>query len=244
MIYIYCPRSSTGARDLAQAINGIRPGAARRVRGLERVRSGDVVVSWGAGALPALPAGVRTLNSVRGISKLTELRQLKEAGVAVPEFQVERPPMPDGWLARSADHVGGDDLLTPPRTPAFWTRWENLTHEFRIHVFKHGEEYSSVRAGMKKPRVANPHPWIRSWDAGWHLMYDADCQLALNTVCKGVRAAAKSAVQALGLDFGAVDVGWVARTRRAMVLEVNRAPGNEGQTSVRYAENILRRVGG
>lgn len=243
MIHIFTPRASTGARDLAQAINAARPGAARRVRNLDRVRAGDTVVSWGAGT-PAVPAGVRVINGVTPISKLTELRTLKEAGVRVPEFSPTRPVEADGWLARASDHVGGDDLLHPPPRPSFWTRWENLSNEFRVHVFKRRDgSFVSVRSGQKYPRAGvRQHPWIRSWDAGWHLLYDEQAQRDLDRL-KGCRDAARAAVNALGLDFGAVDVGWVSRLAKPIVLEVNRAPGNEGQTSVIYAREILSLAG-
>jgi D-alanine-D-alanine ligase-like ATP-grasp enzyme len=41
---------------------------------------------------------------------------------------------------------------------------------------------------------------------------------------------------ALGLDFGAADVLFNARRNQAYVLEVNTAPGLEGQTVNDYAE--------
>jgi D-alanine-D-alanine ligase-like ATP-grasp enzyme len=46
---------------------------------------------------------------------------------------------------------------------------------------------------------------------------------------------AKKAVKALGLDFGAVDVGWNEREEKATVYEVNTACGMEGTTLDDYA---------
>jgi D-alanine-D-alanine ligase-like ATP-grasp enzyme len=40
------------------------------------------------------------------------------------------------------------------------------------------------------------------------------------------------------LDFGAVDVIWNEKQQRAYVLEVNTAPGLEGQTVDDYARGI------
>lgn len=45
---------------------------------------------------------------------------------------------------------------------------------------------------------------------------------------------ALKAVQAVGLDFGAVDVIWNAHEQRAYVLEINSAPGLEGETVQAY----------
>lgn len=53
---------------------------------------------------------------------------------------------------------------------------------------------------------------------------------------KHVRKAAKQAVKALGLDFGAVDV--LADDERAWVLEVNSAPGIGGSLPVLYARKF------
>jgi D-alanine-D-alanine ligase-like ATP-grasp enzyme len=38
-----------------------------------------------------------------------------------------------------------------------------------------------------------------------------------------------------GLDFGAVDVIWNAQKEKPYVLEINTAPGLEGQTIADYA---------
>jgi glutathione synthase/RimK-type ligase-like ATP-grasp enzyme len=81
------------------------------------------------------------------------------------------------------------------------------------------------------------HEWIRSFDSGWRIQYD---EYKSN---KATRALAAQACDALGLQFGAVDIG-----RRAdgsyLVLEVNRAPGIEGGTVERYATAIAGWVRG
>jgi len=46
---------------------------------------------------------------------------------------------------------------------------------------------------------------------------------------------ASLAIAALGLDFGAVDIIWNNHYQLATVLEVNTAPGLEGQTITDYA---------
>lgn len=49
---------------------------------------------------------------------------------------------------------------------------------------------------------------------------------------------ALTAVKTCGLDFGAVDVIWNAKRQKAYVLEVNTAPGLEGQTVENYAKGF------
>ena len=53
-----------------------------------------------------------------------------------------------------------------------------------------------------------------------------------------VKLQAESAVSALGLDFGGVDVIWNEKEQQAYVLEVNTAPGLEGTTVTTYAAMI------
>ena len=131
------------------------------------------------------------------------------------------------WLARLNNHVGGADLLNPPAVADYWAKKEAITDEVRLHCFRN----KSIRAGLKKPRVAQPHAWIRSYESGWSIIYDGF------ESTEEQRAIAKLAVKALGLDFGAVDLG-----KRAdgtwIVLEVNRACGLEGGTTEAYAGAI------
>jgi hypothetical protein len=160
------------------------------------------------------------------------VQELK-AKIAAFEQAMRQPPQLPGvaeaWLAREADHVGGRDLLAPPAAPDFWVRKENIVEEIRIHSFNG----KSIRAGIKRQRegVANPHVWIRSYDAGWSIVYDN------YESKKAQRDLAHAAVAALGLTFGAVDLAKKA-DGTWVVLEVNRAPGLEGNTIRTYAEAI------
>ena len=48
------------------------------------------------------------------------------------------------------------------------------------------------------------------------------------------------AVEALNLDFGAVDVGWQEKSQKAFVYEVNTAPALEGTTLDLYCQQVRR----
>ena len=139
------------------------------------------------------------------------------------------------WVGRLVHHVGGNDLLNPPPRPDFWVKKEDIVREFRVHSFKG----RSIRAGMKvhRPGIAIPHEWIRSWDGGWRISYDGA------SVRQRHRDIAHAAIEALGLDFGAVDIA-ERRDGNVFVLEVNRAPGLEGGTITVYANAIRAWLGG
>lgn len=134
------------------------------------------------------------------------------------------------WLGRKNNHIGGNDLLALQGTPDFYSKKEEIVEEYRLHMFRG----KSVRAGVKVPapeRVSRVHPWIRSYDAGWTIRYD-NFQST-----KPMRKLARAALKALGLDFGAVDMGKKA-DGSLIVLEVNRAPGLENNTTATYARHI------
>jgi hypothetical protein len=153
------------------------------------------------------------------------------------------PPIMNGtWLARRNNHVGGNDLLSGITTGDYYSKRENFVNEYRVHSFMG----RSIRAGKKIPRVPHgetpfngtPHEWIRSFEAGWLISYADDVGIKQRH-----RDAAHAAVRALGLDFGAVDIGEL-QDGTLVVLEVNRAPGVEGGTIEAYGRAIRRWTSG
>lgn len=254
MVYIYRSKPSAGAVELARLIGG------RKVRHPPRVGPGDVVISWGErleGAVNGSPLK----------SKYTDALTLRAAGVPTIEVALTGPipheerlfwptttglvrsqvlelqrqiaewlavPAPGEWLGRLNSHVGGNDLLNPPGVADYYVKKETLVREYRVHSFAG----VSIRGGQKIPRtgIEAPHEWIRSWDGGWRISYDG------RALRERHREVAHSAITALGLTFGAVDIGERA-DRTLLVLEVNRAPGLEGGTIAAYAQAIQRLIG-
>jgi hypothetical protein len=222
-IYIYRKAASEGAVALAKAIGGIKTG-----RLPKQLLKQDIVICWGS-TLQGVPCKV--LNGAVLRSKLSDAKILRDAGVPTIEVSQDPKKGEDGWLPRIANHTGGLDLLHPPRVADFWVKKLDISREFRVHSFAG----RSIRAGVKVTRkgFANPHPWIRSWDGGWRISYDG------TSVKQKHRDVAHAAIKALGLDFGAVDIG-ECKGGALVVLEVNRAPGLEGGTIEAYVEAIKR----
>jgi hypothetical protein len=162
------------------------------------------------------------------------IKQQIDSLVAFQTALVSPPPTaslggPDpSWFGRLNNHVGGEDILNPPASPDYWAKKDEFATEYRVHSFLG----KSIRAGKKVIRDGVPtHPWVRSWNGGWKISYDG------TTVKQRHRDLAHQAVKALGLDFGAVDIGERA-DGSLVVLEVNRAPGLEGGTIDAYAKHI------
>lgn len=186
---------------------------------------------------PVFKAGVNVLRD--SLVNLANALERPNAGPVRPAREVA-PVAPaaganqDQWIGRRFHHVGGKDLLGLNKNPAqYYVRKEDIVEEYRVHCFLG----KSIRAGKKVERPEIPanrrHAWVRSWDGGWKMDYNG---FKSN---KAMRALAANAVAALNLDFGAVDIG-KTRGGKLIVLEVNRAPGIEGNTVVAYKEAIQR----
>lgn len=177
-------------------------------------------------AIPRTDVYRASLNDLQ--TALSNYRALvaRPAPVAPPA-----PPVGE-WVGRTNNHTGGRDLLAPPRTPDYFVKKETFANEYRVHSFLG----RSIRAGKKVHRTdftGTRSPWVRSWDGGWKISYDGA------SVRQRHRDIAHAAVRALGLDFGAVDIGETA-DGTLIVLEVNRAPGLEGGTVTAYANAIQK----
>jgi hypothetical protein len=239
VIYVHCKAPSTGAQLLAEHLREAEL-PARRTRDVEKlhkwIKPNDLIIGWGE-FIPF--AGVRVLNGKPVANKLFELEKLAEGGIPVPPFDTFN--WGEGWLGRSLHHQEGGDFLTPGlrAKPSFWTRKLDIVEEFRFHIFGYADgTFKSIRAGKKEPRIPNPHPWVRSWDAGWKISYGETIK------CKNGREVAKAALAAVGYDFGAVDIG-VLKGGEVVVLEVNSRPGLEenGGTVLKYVEAVKGVVG-
>ena len=117
-----------------------------------------------------------------------------------------------------------------------YTKYIKKATEYRVHVFD--GRVIDIQQKRKRQEVPNDEIdyQIRNAVNGWVYCRDGiDCP-------DSVRMAAINAVAALGLDFGAVDVGWNTHDDAACVYEVNTAPGLEGSTLDSYYEAIKRRL--
>jgi D-alanine-D-alanine ligase-like ATP-grasp enzyme len=89
----------------------------------------------------------------------------------------------------------------------------------------------------KKRREHEVDYRVRNYENGWVFAR------AGVTPPAGVVEQALAAVSALGLDFGAVDIGYNEKFNRAVVYEVNTAPGVEGTTLLNYGAKLKEYMG-
>lgn len=120
-----------------------------------------------------------------------------------------------------------DDLVDAP----LYVKYIKKQDEYRVHVGRRNDQ-SIIIAVQRKARregFENPNWQVRNHHNGFVFVRGG-----VNPPQSVLDAASRS-LEAVGLDFGAVDVIWNARQERAYVLEINTAPGLEGQTVQDYA---------
>src|SRR5688572_29400352 len=148
-VIIYRRAPSKGAVLLAQTLREMGVPAVKRRRLPRRPNPDDVRVAWGD---PHGQWAGRELNaSMALLTKRQELLVLRSAGVpTVRECDLDGCLNHEGeMLARSNYHHGGLDLLAGHELGDYYVHKENITKEFRLHIF----EGLSIRAGVKVPRM-------------------------------------------------------------------------------------------
>lgn len=242
---------SGSARVLSEALGVPR---LRVVRTTFRPRPSDVIINWGNGEPPFDEerecVWYNHPNAVRfAQNKHSTLALLREHNVPHPDFTVHQPAAQD-WLDNGvpvvarrllrASQARGLVLVQPgeelPAAPLY-TRYVKKADEYRIHIGLMGGNYNVIDIQQKRRRSgAESDSQIRNAANGW--VY---CREGVAAPAEAVEAAC-AAVRALGLDFGAVDLGWNRHHSRPCVYEVNTAPGLEGSTTRAYADYFAGRT--
>ena len=175
----------------------------------------------------------------RAANKLSAFRIMRDANVSTPEFTTDmnaaKEWQEDGFrvVARTVlnGHSGAGIIIVQPdddcpRAPLY-TKYTKKDKEYRVHVFN-GKIIDTCE--KRKRSGAEGNSLVRTLNNGW--VY---CRQGVVLGDKG-KQLAMAAVEALGLDFGAVDM--IERSGKFYVLEVNCAPGISGSTLQAYVEAL------
>lgn len=215
-----------------------------------RVLNFDRVINWGVSRPLFIRHNTRVLNSPDAVSlsssKAYTLRHLKDKEVPTLEFSTEKNDaiawLEDGKSVVCRDILnghGGNGIRVivskdwrnggrPDFAPArLYTRYFPKQREVRVHVCN--GEVIAVAEKLKRLGEAGDY-WIRSHSRGW-LFAEARAPIG------DAGEVAREAIKALGLDFGAVDIG-ISRDGACCVFETNTAPGLEGRTLEAYARAL------
>jgi glutathione synthase/RimK-type ligase-like ATP-grasp enzyme len=232
-------QGSRSASALAAALRG----KVLRKEGSSFVpRSGDVIINWGDGQCPHQSC----LNSASAIRQASNKREafavLASAGVPIPAFATTKGAVDWEGLTvcrhKLTGHSGeGIELAEVDALPScpLYVQYVPKQDEYRVHVI--GQSIITIQRKARDTNNPNPNWKVRNHANGFIFVRNGV------EAPKAVLDAAVNAVQALGLDFGATDVIWNAKQQRAYVLEVNTAPGLEGQTINDYADGFRSSLG-
>lgn len=240
--------------DILEA-RGVWARVIRHVNSHYKPRPTDLVINWGCPPPTRWPLVPRTLNDkalvMVAVDKLEAFKAFKAAEVPCPDFTTEYA-VAQRWALKRA--VVGRSLLKSfegrgiaisqageephkvddqGRRCKLWTQYIPKKAEYRVHVFN-GKVIDVTQ--KRKRRGVEVNPQVRSWHNGW--VYTRENLKKP----EGLEALGVKAVQACGLDFGAVDIIWNKKKNQSFVLEVNSAPGLDGQTLNSYATAIQEYV--
>lgn len=217
-------------------------------------KSNDFILNWGQGRAPDWSSS-RMINPVKAVetagNKLSAFNVLREH-VYTPSFTSDKG-VAQAW-ANSGDVVvvrhtlrghsgqgielvganiidGVNDGIVPDAP--LYTLYTKKIREYRVHVAM-GKvidwQQKMLRTDFPKENV---NYQVRNLENGW--IFARESAEPPGDV---ITTAAIKAVQALGLHFGAVDIGYNSRARTGYVYEVNTAPGLQGSTVTSYASFI------
>lgn len=228
-----------------------------------RPRRGDTIINWGCTETPpqlAAVEGLRWVNAPnlvkRAVNKIETFQKLTEASVPCVKWTLDLNEA-RGWAKnhvviqrntitgrQGAGIVVCKNGVLPDERGHLWTRYFKRKEEYRVHVMNGAvidvqrkklkqEVADRIKAQKQAGVEAGDVFYIRSYPNGWVFCREG-------VICpEAVSQASLAAIKALGLDFGAIDVGYSVSNSAARVFEANTAPGIEGSTVDRYASAVV-----
>ena len=236
-----------GSRSAKALADGLETRVLRIEGSTWRPRRGDTVINWGSSTCNyGAEQGVCRLNPsehmVTASNKLNFFNMLQGLNLT-PEYWTNQEDIPDEAfpiVCRTilSGHSGAGIVIASNRNELvrapLYVKYIKKQQEYRIHVGIHPTEdepriISTQRKAIRNG-AENVNHQVRNLANGYVFVRgDVDPPEA-------VLSAAKEALKVVGLDFGAVDVIWNNYHQQAYVLEINCAPGLEGQTIQDYVE--------
>ena len=220
--------ASEGGKAVAKPLPALRV----RQNGLYRPRTSDLIINWGSTKTPSWArSNLTVLNPWDKIknatNKIKAFNLLSAANIPVPRYTTSRDEalsfFADNGIVVCRTTVTGsrgagiviaktpEELVNAP----LYTRHVRHKNEYRVHVV--GNTIIDF-AQKKKRQGSEASALIRSHGDG------VFCRDGIS-LPDTVKQAALGAIQALGLDFGAIDLGHRVSDDKAYVFEVNTAPG-------------------
>lgn len=248
MLHIYpYKKGSKSARELAKelGVKRIKTEGSRYKPGANKT-----ILNWGSSNMPEEYLISQVLNHPRDVERATnKLSALltMDPMVRVPPFTTSREeasrwvlegPVVCRTLLQGNSGAGIHIARTEQELVAapLYTEYIKKKSEWRVHIFC--DAVIMVQRKVRNYDVPDDEVvWeVRNKQNGFVFQ-----QHGIEPPIAVIEESEK-AINALGLDFGAVDVIWNKKRGEAYVLEVNCAPGLEGTTLERYRDAVYSAV--
>lgn len=249
-IYSY-NEASEGAKELARSL---------KIRRIKHENSAykwspnNIVINWGSRTVTDELRKSTLLNPPEAIAKCSDKLKFFNLCASV-QTEGDKPRIPNyttdgelakGWVAGGSvvvarktltGHSGeGIEFMEASKPNSFvdaplYVEYVKKKDEYRIH-FVHDKIIAMQRKALKEEAR------IDAKYVNWRVRNLANGFIyARNNITPpdDVVAQAKKVIKISGLDFGAIDIIWNEKSRKAYVLEVNTAPGLTGETLVDYS---------
>lgn len=183
----------------------------------------------------------------QGVDKLTQYQWFAAKGLPALEFTTEVEKVEE-WL-KTGQTVFGRKLLNASCGNGIivitdyknaypcpvYTLYKKKKREFRVHVFK-DQVVAVVEKKRKKEWDGTQDTKIRNLANGYVFVQDVVDEPA------GLRELALRAACVSPSDFRGVDIGYNEKKDELFVIEVNSAPGIQGNNIGKYLEAIVNHV--
>lgn len=235
---------SQSARALRDALGGIMVYPDRRYR----PRDNDIIINWGNAHTPNWHplADENYLNKVgyveQASNKLFALESLDAFDIPIPDFTTDKYDVLDypsvyartilrGHGGEGIYYYDGEDVNEDMVDAPLYVKGLAIKSEYRVHIFN-GQVIDYIKKRRREGDIATQEEsLVRCHDNGWIFTRQNLRRLPR------IEELALRAVEALQLDFGAVDI---VRDNHndCFVLEVNTAPALIGTTLSSYVNAI------
>ena len=221
----------------------------------------DIIINWGyGGEAPVIANGgyKRLLNRPESVAiaanKLETLKVLRSWDIDIPHFYTTNEEAEDALFIGKTLYARtiltgregkgimiikpGDDIIDAK----LYTEYFENDREFRVHVFDskvidfvEKKRMSTERAEKLGIKKSDRDHMVRNLKKGWSF-----CRKNIE-LPNNVGNLAINAINALGLDFGAVDIAYNTNYGYGVVLEINTAPGMKKGTTTHF--NYVKAIG-
>lgn len=228
---------SQSAKKLSEAIG------AKRIKSSGSTfvpRPDDIIFNWGSSERSGICTFNNNFNQLKTCTNKLEFFKFMKGHTRLPKFWTEKENIIDEDFpvvcrTNLTGHSGMGIVIADTRDDlvdcSLYVKYIPKKYEYRVHLGKLGHEVRTIAIQQKKRRLDCENP---DWKIRNHANGFIYAREGVNPSI-GVLDAAHDCFVRSGLDYGAVDVIWNDKNQQAYVLEINTAPGLEGQTLDDYA---------